>query len=95
MRLYLYIRVNIYILLFQKPSKSGYPVLLFIHGGSNDVGMGAMFDGDVIAGFSEIIVITFNYRLGALGKLVLLLYPHCPDLLENLPRHENSTSELL
>lgn len=51
----------------KKPSKSGYPVLLFIHGGSNDVGMGAMFDGDVIAGFSEIIVITFNYRLGALG----------------------------
>jgi carboxylesterase type B len=57
--------------------------------------MGAMFDGDVIAGFSEIIVITFNYRLGALGKLSLLLHPHCPDLLENHPRHENSTFELL
>lgn len=42
-----------------------------------------MFDGDVIAGFSEIIVITFNYRLGALGKLLLLLDPNCPNLLEN------------
>ncbi|XP_052098492.1 acetylcholinesterase-like [Mytilus californianus] len=29
--------------------------------------MGAMFDGDILAGYSKMIVITFNYRLGALG----------------------------
>ncbi|XP_033736604.1 carboxylesterase 5A-like [Pecten maximus] len=43
------------------------PVLLYIHGGSNEVGMGGMFDGDVLAGFGDIIVINFNYRLGAFG----------------------------
>ncbi|XP_071144925.1 fatty acyl-CoA hydrolase precursor, medium chain-like isoform X2 [Mytilus edulis] len=51
----------------KKSGKSKYPVLLFIHGGSNEVGMGAMFDGDILAGYSKMIVITFNYRLGALG----------------------------
>ncbi|XP_069127540.1 pyrethroid hydrolase Ces2e-like [Argopecten irradians] len=43
------------------------PVLLYIHGGSNEVGMGGMFDGDILAGFGDIIVINFNYRLGAFG----------------------------
>lgn len=61
----------IVILFRQKHSKQGYPVLLFIHGGSNEVGMGAMFDGDVLAGHSDLIVINFNYRLGALGKDVV------------------------
>ncbi|CAC5367483.1 NLGN [Mytilus coruscus] len=51
----------------KKSRESKYPVLLFIHGGSNEVGMGAMFDGDILAGYSKMIVITFNYRLGALG----------------------------
>nr|KAG5698388.1 hypothetical protein BaRGS_010974 [Batillaria attramentaria] len=45
------------------------PVLVHVHGGSNEVGMGAMFDGDVLASLGEIIVITFNYRLGAFGFL--------------------------
>ena len=44
------------------------PVLLFIHGGSNVVGMGAMLDGDILAAHEEIIVISFNYRLDVLGK---------------------------
>lgn len=43
------------------------PVLLFIHGGSNVVGMGAMLDGDILAAHEEIIVITLNYRLNVLG----------------------------
>ncbi|KAJ8305422.1 hypothetical protein KUTeg_015967 [Tegillarca granosa] len=48
-------------------TQNKFPILLYIHGGSNEVGMGAMLDGDVLAGFGKIIVITFNYRLGALG----------------------------
>lgn len=30
--------------------------------------MGAMLDGDMLA-TNDVIVVTFNYRLGALGKL--------------------------
>ncbi|VDI79855.1 neuroligin [Mytilus galloprovincialis] len=43
------------------------PVLLYIHGGSNRVGMGAMFDGDILSAYGKIVVVNFNYRLGVLG----------------------------
>lgn len=43
------------------------PVLLYIHGGSNKVGMGAMFDGDILSAYGKIVVVNFNYRLGILG----------------------------
>lgn len=45
-----------------------YPVIVFVHGGSYENGMGAMLDGDMLA-TNDVIVVTFNYRLGALGKL--------------------------
>ncbi|XP_064606020.1 neuroligin-4, X-linked-like [Liolophura sinensis] len=45
------------------------PVFVFVHGGSNDAGMGGMFDGSIIASFTDIILITFNYRLGSIGFL--------------------------
>ncbi|XP_067679634.1 neuroligin-4, Y-linked-like [Haliotis asinina] len=44
-------------------------VLVHVHGGSNVVGMGAMLDMDILAAQGGIIVINFNYRLGALGFL--------------------------
>ncbi|XP_046542782.1 acetylcholinesterase-like [Haliotis rubra] len=44
-------------------------VLVHVHGGSNLVGMGAMLDMDILAAQGEIIVVNFNYRLGALGFL--------------------------
>ncbi|XP_071119428.1 acetylcholinesterase-like [Haliotis cracherodii] len=50
-------------------SESKLEVLVHIHGGSNHVGMGAMLDMDLFAAQGEIIVINFNYRLGALGFL--------------------------
>ncbi|CAG2204352.1 NLGN [Mytilus edulis] len=56
--------MNIYV---PRINKRALPILLFIHGGSNIVGMGAVFDGDILAAHGEIIVITFNYRLGNLG----------------------------
>lgn len=43
-------------------------VLVFMHGGSNRVGMGSMLEGDILAGHGEIIVVTFNYRLGIYGE---------------------------
>lgn len=45
------------------------PVFIFIHGGSYQNGMGAMFDGSVLATHG-IVVVTFNYRLGPLGKYI-------------------------
>ena len=45
------------------------PTMLWIHGGSNEVGMGAMLTGEVLAAYGNIIVINFNYRLGNLGKV--------------------------
>ncbi|XP_046542889.1 acetylcholinesterase-like [Haliotis rubra] len=44
-------------------------VLVHIHGGSNHAGMGAMLDVDTLAAEGEIIVVNFNYRLGAFGFL--------------------------
>jgi len=40
--------------------------MVFVHGGSYEVGAGRMVDGSVLAQFG-VVVVTFNYRLGALG----------------------------
>lgn len=53
-------------MLFQV-EKSDLPVHFFIHGGDNADGMGAMFDGDILAAHGQMIVITINYRVGVLG----------------------------
>ncbi|XP_059172208.1 cholinesterase 1-like [Physella acuta] len=45
-----------------------HAVLVFIHGGSYQNGMGAMIDGSHLAA-RDIVVVTFNYRLGPLGFL--------------------------
>ncbi|CAL1526909.1 unnamed protein product [Lymnaea stagnalis] len=45
-----------------------HAVLVFIHGGSYQNGMGAMVDGSHLA-TRDVIVVTFNYRLGPLGFL--------------------------
>ena len=47
--------------------KPKYPVIFFVHGGSYFNGMGAMMDGDLLATY-DVIVVTFNYRLGPLGE---------------------------
>lgn len=56
--------INIFV---PKVKKKRLPVLLFVHGGSNRVGMGAMFDGDILSAYGQIVVVNFNYRLGVLG----------------------------
>jgi para-nitrobenzyl esterase len=47
----------------------GLPVLIWIHGGALVTGEGAGFDPSVMAETGNIIVVTINYRLGALGWL--------------------------
>lgn len=45
------------------------PVLVFVHGGGNFNGSGETFKGDILAKRTNSIIISVNYRLGALGWL--------------------------
>ncbi len=52
------------------------PVMFYIHGGgflagdSGDMGLGPLFNGAHLAAERDMVVVTINYRLGALGFLV-------------------------
>ncbi|MDC0675585.1 carboxylesterase/lipase family protein [Nannocystis radixulma] len=50
---------------------AGRPVLVFIHGGGNATGGSddALYDGVALAAAQDVVVVTLNYRLGALGFL--------------------------
>lgn len=52
-----------------KTSTSARAVLVYVHGGGATNGAGADHDGSALAGQGDIIVVTVNYRLGALGFL--------------------------
>lgn len=47
------------------------PVMVWVHGGAYIFGSGSqpLYDGTVLAGGSDVVVVTINYRLGALGFL--------------------------
>jgi para-nitrobenzyl esterase len=49
------------------------PVLVFIHGGAFLVGSGSspLYEGTRLARRGDVVVVTLNYRLGALGSLAL------------------------
>jgi para-nitrobenzyl esterase len=47
------------------------PVMFFIHGGAFVTGSGAAFDGSRLALRGDVVVVSTNYRLGALGFLYL------------------------
>ncbi len=53
------------------------PVVVFIHGGGVVAGSGsaALFDGGCLASRGDLVVVTINFRLGALGSL------HAPERL--------------
>ena len=52
------------------------PVMVWIHGGGNTVGAGSQprVNGEHLARIGDVVVVTVNYRLGALGFL------HAPEL---------------
>ena len=52
---------------------AGRPVLVWVHGGAFTTGTGTMpwYDGSRLAARGDVVVVTFNYRLGALGFLHL------------------------
>ncbi len=43
------------------------PVMVFFHGGGFTGGSGDIYDADALASENDVIVVTVNYRLGALG----------------------------
>ncbi|MFD0318817.1 carboxylesterase/lipase family protein [Streptomyces flavalbus] len=55
------------------------PVMLWIHGGGYTVGSGTFYDGAELAARGDVVVVNFNYRLGAFGYLA-----H-PDLAKESP----------
>jgi para-nitrobenzyl esterase len=64
------------------PAPTLRPVLVWVHGGSFITGSGStpLYDGARFAAHGEVLVVTFNYRLGPLGFLHLAsLVPGCAD----------------
>jgi len=66
------------------------PVMVWLHGGSNRVGSGteAGYDGTILASHG-VIVVTANYRLGAMG-----FFSH-PELTVESPHHSSGNYGLL
>ena len=62
-----------FVLIFQEsfPNQT-YPVMVYIHGGSYRFGGSPGYSGNLLA-TGGVVVVTFNYRLGILGKLFLFL----------------------
>ncbi|KAK7871831.1 hypothetical protein R5R35_006430 [Gryllus longicercus] len=63
----------LYLNIYSPSTASGharpYPVMFYIHGGDFTHGASNLFPGHVLAAFYEVVVVTINYRLGALGFL--------------------------
>jgi len=43
------------------------PVMVWIHGGGYVLGSGSLYDGEMLAGMQNVVIVTINYRLGILG----------------------------
>lgn len=66
------------------PNTSRLPVMVWVHGGSFVTGSGSspLYNGTRFAAHGEVLVVTFNYRLGPLGFLHLAeLVPGCANNL--------------
>ncbi len=75
-----------------RPAKPGkFPVMFWIHGGSfmNGSGSYELYRGARLSAEKDVVVVTINYRLGALGFLAL------PELAEQDPNHSTGNYGLL
>jgi para-nitrobenzyl esterase len=76
--------LNVYVPATAQPN-ANLPVMLWIHGGALVSGTGAQYDPSAMAAENNIIVVTINYRLGALGWLVEPgLLAQTPSAFENI-----------
>ncbi len=66
------LRLNVWASSDTEPG-DGKPVMVWLHGGAYVLGSGsqALYDGRRLAGSGEVVVVTVNYRVGALGFLDL------------------------
>jgi carboxylesterase type B len=73
------------VFIFTGMSEGGrkHPVLVFIHGESYDWGSGNIYDGSILAGYADQVVVTLNYRLGILGFLNANVSPHTKARVAN------------
>ena len=46
---------------------ASYPVLVWVHGGAFFLGSSSTLDASTMASEGELVIVTVNYRLGALG----------------------------
>jgi para-nitrobenzyl esterase len=53
----------------QKLTAKPLPVMVFIHGGGFTLGSASQYDGQALSEAGPVVVVTMNYRLGALGFL--------------------------
>ena len=62
------------------------PVMVWIHGGSFTSGTAGspIYDGSFLARQGDVVVVTFNYRLGALGFLALSHFEKAEGVFGNL-----------
>ncbi len=65
----LYLNIYVKSATYENRAKSLKPILVFIHGGSYTIGSSVDYDPKIIVAMTDIIVITINYRLNALGFL--------------------------
>ncbi len=61
-----------------------FPVLVFVHGMDFKLGDAQLYPGHILAR-KEVLVVTFNYRLGALGRVchVYSLFSMWPSYVRN------------
>lgn len=54
-----------------------YPVIFYIHGGDFERGASNTFPGHMLAAVGDVVVVTVNYRLGALGTIIYTIVIKC------------------
>ncbi len=60
--------LNVYAPVLTGPAaEARLPVMVWIHGGGNTIGTSRFYDGSRLANEQQLVVVTINYRLGALG----------------------------
>uniref|UniRef100_A0A1B6MDA4 Carboxylesterase type B domain-containing protein n=1 Tax=Graphocephala atropunctata TaxID=36148 RepID=A0A1B6MDA4_9HEMI len=75
--------LNIYSPLQEGDVQAKFPVLVFIHGGSFLWNSGNIYDAGVLASYSQLVVVTLNYRLGVLGFLNANIAPYSSARVAN------------
>lgn len=63
-----------------------YPVMFWIHGGSNTTGLKDFYDFSKMVASQDVVVVTTNYRLSALGWFA---HPTIQDLQQGLDKTSN------